>query len=110
MSVIIGGPFNSGILATGPIEGATYDYKPAPRPILERVARIEAVCRRHGVPLAAAALQFPLHHPAIAAVIPGGRRPDEIDVNLRHYRHPIPAQLWHELKAEGLLRQEAPTP
>jgi D-threo-aldose 1-dehydrogenase len=110
MSVIIGGPFNSGILATGPIEGATYDYKPAPQPILERVARIEAVCRRHGVPLAAAALQFPLHHPAIAAIIPGGRRPDEIEVNLRHYRHLIPAQLWHELKAEGLLRQEAPTP
>jgi D-threo-aldose 1-dehydrogenase len=110
MSVIIGGPFNSGILATGPIDGATYDYKPAPQAILERVARIEAVCRRHGVPLAAAALQFPLHHPAIAAIIPGGRHPDEIDSNLRHYRHPIPAQMWQELKAEKLLRPEAPTP
>jgi D-threo-aldose 1-dehydrogenase len=110
MSVIIGGPFNSGILATGPIDGATYDYKPATQPILERVARIEAVCRRHGVPLAAAALQFPLHHPAIAAIIPGGRHPNEIDSNLRYYRHPIPAQLWQELKAEKLLRPEAPTP
>ena len=110
MSVIIGGPFNSGILATGPIEGATYDYKPAAQPILERVARIQAICRTHGVPLAAAALQFPLHHPAIAAIIPGGRHPDEIEANLRYYRHPIPAALWHELKAAKLLRQEAPTP
>ena len=110
MSVIIGGPFNSGILASGPVAGAMYDYKPATPAILDRVARIEAVCRRHGVPLAAAALQFPLHHPAIAAVIPGGRRPDEIESNMRNYRHPIPAALWHELKAAGLLRQEAPTP
>jgi len=110
MSVIIGGPFNSGILATGPIEGATYDYKPATQPILERVARIQAICRGHGVPLAAAALQFPLHHPAIAAIIPGGRHPDEIEANLRYYRHPIPAAMWHELKDAKLLRQEAPTP
>lgn len=110
ISLVIGGPFNSGILATGPVAGAMYDYAPAPPAILERVRRIEAVCRRHDVPLAAAALQFPLAHPAVASVIPGGRSAHEVKANLALFAQPIPAELWRELKDEGLLRRDAPTP
>ena len=76
MSVVIGGPFNSGVLA-GDGEG-TYDYEPAPEHVRERVARLRAVCERHGVPLAAAALQFPLGQPAVASVIPGMRSAAEV--------------------------------
>ena len=110
ISLIIGGPFNSGILATGPVAGAMYDYQPAPPAIVDRVRRIEAVCRRHNVPLAAVALQFPLGHPAVASVIPGCRSKDEVKANLALMSHPIPAELWQELKAEELLRKDAPIP
>jgi D-threo-aldose 1-dehydrogenase len=108
--VVIGGPFNSGILATGAVEGATYNYRPAPPDVLARVARIEAVCRRHGVPLAAAALQFPLAHPAVRRVIPGARSADEVRANLALLRAPIPGALWADLRAAGLLHPNAPTP
>jgi D-threo-aldose 1-dehydrogenase len=108
--VVIGGPFNSGILATGAVEGATYNYRPAPPEIRARVARIEAVCRRHAVPLAAAALQFPLAHPAVRSVIPGARSADEVRANLGLLRVPIPAALWTDLREARLLRADAPTP
>lgn len=107
---VIGAVFQSGILATGAVEGATYDYAPAPPDVLERVRRIEAVCARHGVPLAAAALQFPLGHPAVASVIPGSFHPDQVARNVAAFHHPIPADLWAELKREGLLRADAPVP
>ena len=107
---VIGAVFQSGILATGAIEGATYDYAPAPPDVLERVRRIEAVCARHDVPLAAAALQFPLGHPSVAAVIPGAFHPDQVRRNLASFDHPIPGELWAELKHEGLLRSDAPVP
>jgi D-threo-aldose 1-dehydrogenase len=107
IGIILGGPYNSGVLATGAIEGAHYDYAPASREILERTRAIEAVCARHGVPLRAAALQFPLSHPAVATVIPGARDPAEVAENLRLIAHPIPAWLWDELAAAGLLRPEA---
>lgn len=110
VSIVIGGPYNSGILATGPVAGATYDYAPARPEILERTRRIEAICRRHGVPLPAAALQFPYAHPAIAAVIPGGRTAAEVASNVALFRHPIPPALWRDLKAEKLLRADAPVP
>lgn len=110
ISLIIGGPFNSGILATGPVAGAMYNYAPAPPAIVDRVARIDSVCRRHDVPLAAAALQFPLAHPAVASVIPGGRSKHEVAANISLMSRSIPAELWAELKAERLLRQDAPTP
>jgi D-threo-aldose 1-dehydrogenase len=110
ISVIVGGPFNSGILATGPVEGARYDYRIAPLAILERVARIEAVCSRHGVPLAAAALQFPYGHGAVATVIPGARTSAEVGQNLALLQVRIPADLWLDLKAEGLMRADAPCP
>jgi D-threo-aldose 1-dehydrogenase len=109
ISIIIGGVFNSGILAD-PRPGAMYNYAPAAPPILERVQRIRAICERHGVPIKAAALQFPLAHPAIASVLCGVRSAQEIEEGERLFRTPIPADLWAELKHESLLRADAPTP
>ena len=107
---VIGAVFSSGILATGARPGAHYNYAPAPPEILERVRRIEAICARHRVPLAAAALQFPLGHASVASVIPGASRPDQVQRNVIAIEHPIPGALWAELKAERLLRQDAPVP
>lgn len=105
-SIVIGGPYNSGLL-TG---GATYDYKAAPPEILDRARRLETVCTRHGVPLAAAALQFALAHPAVASVIPGLASPREVHDTVTRYSTPIPPALWDDLKSEALLRADAPTP
>jgi D-threo-aldose 1-dehydrogenase len=110
VSVVIGAVFASGILARGPGADALYGYRPAERDVLERTRRIEAVCARHGVPLAAAALQFPLHHPATASVIPGPNSPAQVRANLQHMRRTIPPDLWAELKAERLIDPAAPTP
>jgi D-threo-aldose 1-dehydrogenase len=110
ISVIVGGPYNSGILATGAQPGATYNYGLAPPAVLERVRALERVVAAHGVPLAAAALQFPFHHPAVAAVIPGARAESEVEENLRLLRYPIPPALWRDLRTAGLLRGDAPTP
>ncbi len=107
---VIGSVFASGILAVGPIEGAPYGYAAAEPEILDRVRRIATVCARHDVPLAAAALQFPLGSPAVASVIPGASRPDHVARNVAAFRHPIPADLWAELKRDGLLRVDAPVP
>jgi D-threo-aldose 1-dehydrogenase len=108
ISLVIGGPYNSGILATGAIGGATYDYRPAIPEILERTRRIQAVCARQGVSLQAAALQFPLHHPVVASIIPGARSTAEVAANLAFAREVIPAQFWAELKFEGLIHVDAP--
>ena len=78
--------------------------------MLERVQALERVVGAHGVPLAAAALQFPFHHPAVAAVIPGARAASEVEENLRLLRYPIPPALWRDLKTVGLVRGDAPTP
>lgn len=110
IGVVIGGPFNSGILATGPKRGARYDYKPASPAAPERVRRIETICKAHGVKLAEAALRFPLNHPAIVSVIPGGQKPGEVRRNAAMLGAQIPAAMWRALKAEGLLRADAPTP
>ena len=110
VGVIIGGAFNSGILATGSVEGAKYNYKDAGPGVMDRVRRIEQVCQRHGVPLAAAALQFPLGHPSVASVIPGAFQPEHVATSVDAFRHSIPAPFWTDLKAEGLLRKDAPTP
>lgn len=109
-SFIIGAPFQSGILATGPKPGARYNYAPAPDYVVNKVRRIQAVCERHGVPLAAAALQFPLGHPNVASVIPGSEGVAQVKRNVETFTHPIPADLWAELKQEGLLRADAPVP
>jgi len=110
VGIVIGGVFNSGILATGAVPGAKYNYADAEPDRMEKVRRIEAVCRRHEVPLAAAALQFPLTHPSICSVIPGSRSVDELKRNLDLFRFKIPASLWSDLKTAGLMRQDAPTP
>ena len=107
---VIGAVFASGILATGAVQGARYAYSPATPEMLAKVARIEAVCARHGVPIAAAALQFPLGHPLVASVIPGGLSPEHVRQNVAAFRHVIPSALWTELKHEGMLRADAPTP
>lgn len=109
-SIIIAGVFSSGLYATGPIPGAKYNYADATPEQLDRARKIEAVCKRHGVPMAAVALQFPLHHPATASVIPGGFRPEHITTNIELFRMGIPSALWAELKHEKLIRQDAPTP
>lgn len=110
VGVVIGGAFNSGILATGAVPDARYDYKPAPRDILQRTERLDAICRQHDVPLAAAALQFPSFHPAVVSVLPGARKVAEMAANLDLFERPIPPALWIALKAEGLLPYEAPVP
>ncbi|HTE21073.1 MAG TPA: aldo/keto reductase [Armatimonadota bacterium] len=110
VGVVIGAPFASGVLVTGPGSEGRYGYRPAPPEVMDRVGRIDSVCRRHGVPLPAAALQFPLGHPTVAAVIPGPASPVQVGQNLEWMRHQIAPELWAELKAEGLLRADAPTP
>ncbi len=110
VGVVIGAVFNSGLLATGPAPGARYDYaEPSPER-LDHAARLKAVCDRYGVPLAAAALQFPLAHPAVASVIPGPNSPEQVRLNAAGLRHRIPVELWSELKGERLIRDDAPTP
>ncbi len=110
IGVIVGGPYNAGILATGAVEGATYEYAPAPPKIMKRLREIEAVCARHDVGLTSAALRFPLGHPAVAAVISGARTPAELATNVETFGHEIPADPWADLNAEGLLRPDAPAP
>jgi D-threo-aldose 1-dehydrogenase len=107
---VIGAPFASGILATGAVPGARYRYGDATPEVMAKVKRIEAVCARHGVPLPAAALQFPLGHTAVAAVIPGALLPEHVARNVAAFRTAIPADFWAELKHEGLLRPDAPVP
>jgi D-threo-aldose 1-dehydrogenase len=111
-AIVVGGPYNSGILAVGTKTGAPlfYDYESAPSAVIEKVRKIEAVCDRHNVPLAAAALQFPLAHSLVASVIPGLDSPHRVEQALALYRHAIPAALWRDLKSEKLLRDDAPTP
>jgi D-threo-aldose 1-dehydrogenase len=109
IGIVLGGPYNSGILATGPKPGAYYNYEAASQEILDRVARIEAVCQRHGVALIEAALRFPLAHPCVVAVIPGGQKVAEVEANRRLIDARVPSALWDDLKAEGLLHPQAPT-
>lgn len=110
-SIVIGGPYNSGILATGTTAGTPYyDYAPAQPEIVARVAAIEAVAARHGVALAAAALQFPLAHPDIASVIPGLDEPKRVAETVALYQARIPAAFWRDLQTDGLLRADAPIP
>ena len=108
--IILGGPYNSGILARGAVEGATFDYRPAEPAVLERVRGVSALCSAFDVPLQAAALQFPLGHPAIATVLPGARSATEVEANIRFAAHPIPGDFWRALRDAGLIAPEAPLP
>jgi D-threo-aldose 1-dehydrogenase len=111
-AIVVGGPYNSGILAVGTKSGASlyYNYEPAPPEIVERVRRIETICARHDVPLAAAALQFPLAHRLVASVIPGLDSPARVEQTCALYRRPTPAAFWQELRHEKLVREDAPIP
>jgi D-threo-aldose 1-dehydrogenase len=110
IGVILGGVFNSGILATGPIPGARYDYAEAPPEILERVKKIEAVCQRHGTELRRAALQFVFGHPAVSCVVLGAENPAQVLSQIEDFQDPVPPALWADLKSENLLSSGAPTP
>jgi D-threo-aldose 1-dehydrogenase len=110
VAVTVGGGFNSGILATGAKPGAKYNYSPAPETIMTKVAKIEKVCAEFAVPLPAAALQFVVAHPAIPSFIAGTRTVDQLKQNLVWFSHPIPKEFWAQLKRQGLLREDAPTP
>jgi D-threo-aldose 1-dehydrogenase len=111
VSVVAAGIFNSGLLARPrPAEDAKYDYGEAPREVVERARAIATVCERHGTTLPAAAIAFPLAHPAVASVCVGARSPQQIEHDADLYRQPIAPDLWSELKAERLLRADAPTP
>jgi D-threo-aldose 1-dehydrogenase len=110
IGILLGGPFNSGILASGPRDGAFYNYEPAQKPVLERVRQIARVCASHGVKLAEAALRFPLGHKQVVSVVPGARKPGEVRRNAAMLGRRIPAALWRDLKNEGLMRADAPVP
>ncbi|MBT2231935.1 aldo/keto reductase [Nonomuraea sp. NEAU-A123] len=108
-SVVVGGVFNSGILID-PEPGTTFDYVPASAEVLDRARRIRGICARHDVPMAAAAVQFPLAHPQVCSVLLGPRSLDELDMDLGLLSVDIPSALWADLRAEGLLRPDAPCP
>src|SRR5215469_2585226 len=110
MGVMLGGVFNSGILATGAVRGAKYNYQDAPPEILAKVTHIERVCAAHGVALPTAALQFALGHPAVASVVLGAQSPQEVERNTAALGSQVPAALWSDLKAEHLLDAQAPIP
>jgi D-threo-aldose 1-dehydrogenase len=107
VGIVIGGPFNSGVLAR---QGGSYDYAAAPGAVLARVERLAAACGRFDVPLAAAALQFAVAHPAVVSVIPGAQSAAEVEANVGLMDVAIPPALWAALKDEGLVDAAAPTP
>jgi len=109
-AVLVGGGFNSGILATGAKAGAKYNYSPAPAHIMDKVAKIEAVCSEYKVPLAAAALQFVVAHPAVPSFCAGTRTVEQLNQNLEWFSHKIPEEFWAALKKKNLLREDAPVP
>ncbi len=110
VGIILGGPYNSGVLATGAVQGAKFNYANAPEAILDRVRKIEAVCAAHEVPLIAVALQFVMGHPAVKTVIPGAMSAAEVQSNVSVFETPIPDALWSDLRGEGLIRPDAPLP
>lgn len=110
IGVLLGGVFNSGILATGPNAGAKYNYQPAPPAILKRVASIQGICAAHNVTLADAAIRFALGHPAVASLVLGAVSAQEIQRNRASFERDVPIALWSDLRAAGLLRPDAPTP
>ena len=109
IGIVLGGPYNSGILATGPKKGAFYNYDPAPKHILQRVGLIEAICKKHNVKLPEAALRFPLLHPSVVSVIPGAVSPKEVTLNVKALSAKIPKGMWTDLKSAGLMDERAKT-
>lgn len=109
VSVVVGAPYASGILATGPIDGAVYNYAPATQQTIERTRAIDRMARHHGIALGAAALQFPLGHERVVSVIPGASQVDHAKTSIDHLNTRIPASFWSDLKEHGLLDPLAPT-
>ena len=109
IGVMLAGVFNSGILATGPIPSAKFEYAPAPAEIIDRVRKIEAICASHATSLRRAALQFAMAHPAVVSVVLGAVKPTEVEADAIDAEHKVPAQLWSDLKSAGLLDPAAPT-
>lgn len=110
IAIYVGGPFNSGILANPYATQPTFNYDTAPNELIAKAQKIDAVCRRYDVPLKAAAIQFPLGHPAIVSVLSGARSVAEVEENMAMFRVEIPDELWQELMEEGLLPQDVPLP
>ena len=110
VKIIIGGPYNSGILARDLDGTVTFDYEIAPQELVDQARRLDAVCRRHDVDLKAAALQFVLAHPAVGTVVPGAQSVPELEENFALVGQEIPSDVWAEMKAEGLIPADAPTP
>jgi D-threo-aldose 1-dehydrogenase len=109
VGVIVAGVFNSGVLVKMH-PGSTYDYKPVAPARLEQARAIDAVCQRHGVPIAAAAIQFPFGHPAVRSVVVGASSPEQLAASLAMFSRPIPPDLWLDLKAAHLLMDHVPAP
>ncbi|MFC0447591.1 aldo/keto reductase [Rhodococcus jostii] len=110
VAVVLGGVFNSGILATGAVPRAKFNYQPAPDEVRSRVRAIEKFCERHRVPLAAASIQFAAAHPAVRELLLGARNCDQLRQNAAWLETPIPAEFWDDLRAADLILDEAPTP
>ncbi|MDE2913517.1 MAG: aldo/keto reductase [Paracoccaceae bacterium] len=108
VGMIVGGPCNSGILAAGAVKGARYNYTTPTADVLDRVSRIAAICAMYGVPMQAAALQFPLSHPAVSTVIAGAATPGEVAANVEFMNFPIPSTLWKHLRSEGFIDEGVP--
>jgi aryl-alcohol dehydrogenase-like predicted oxidoreductase len=109
IGLMAAGVYNSGLLGN-PSPKSHYDYATPPEPLLAKALAIKDVCERHGVPLRAAAIQFPLGHPAVTTVVIGARSPEQLDDNIAMFEHPIPGALWADLKSAGLLGEDVPTP
>lgn len=110
IGIVLGGVFNSGILAKGPVPGARFNYGPAPRDIMEKAARLEAVCHRHGADLPAVALQFAYAHPVVTSICVGARDAAQQNRNAELFDRVVPQEVWDDLRLEGLIREDAPTP
>ena len=110
VKIIVGGPYNSGILARDLDAEVTFNYELAPQHLVDQARRLDAICRRHNVDLKAAALQFVLAHPAVATAVPGAQSVPELEENLEMVAQEIPEDVWSEMKAEGLIPADAPTP
>lgn len=108
IGILLGGVYNSGILATGAVEGARYQYRTAPDAMMEKTRRLQEVCARHGVALNAAALHFAQFPPAVTSLVVGAVSPAEVNANVAALRASIPAAFWADLRASGLVEAAAP--
>ena len=108
ISIFLAGPYASGILATGPVKGAYFHHREASDEVLQRVRLIQKICEAHQTPMQAAAIQFPLSHPAIASVVVGSASADFMQKNMEYSQFSIPSGLWADLKSAGIIAQHTP--